>query len=61
MDGWKIKSDEWFVWYECSNCGSQPLRDDSGNELLSPFCPICGKPMKNAQFTEAASKAFILH
>ena len=61
MDGWKIRSDEWFVWYECSNCGSQPLRDDCGNEALTPFCPYCGKPMKNGQLTEAAAKVSILH
>ena len=31
---------------ECSNCGYQIFSE----ELMSPFCPWCGKPMINFKF-----------
>ena len=31
---------------ECSNCGYQIFSE----ELMSPFCPWCGKPMINYSF-----------
>ena len=34
-------------WYECSNCGKQPLKGKYGREVLSPFCPFCGAKMES--------------
>lgn len=34
-------------WYECSNCGKQPLKGKYGREVLSPFCPFCGARMES--------------
>ena len=34
-------------WYECSNCGKQPLKGKYGREVLSPFCPFCGSRMES--------------
>lgn len=33
-------------WYECSNCGMQPLKGRYGKEVLSQFCPACGVKME---------------
>lgn len=34
-------------WYECSECGKQPLKGKYGKEVLSPFCPFCGAKMED--------------
>ena len=36
-------------WYECSECGKQPLKGKYGKEVLSPFCPFCGAEMKEVE------------
>ena len=33
-------------WYECSECGQKPLRDEYWQEVLSDYCPNCGTRME---------------
>lgn len=43
-----IKVDHGYsYWYECSECGCEPLRSKwNGREVFSDFCPNCGADMK---------------
>ena len=34
-----------YYWYECSECGAKPPKDQWKNEWLSPYCPSCGAYM----------------
>ena len=36
-----------FYWYECSECGAKPPKDQWKNEWHSPYCPNCGARMEN--------------
>ena len=32
-----------YFWYECSECGGRPLRNEFNcEEVLSAYCPWCG-------------------
>ena len=35
-----------LYWYECSNCGDKPPRNEFGKEWFSPYCPNCGMKME---------------
>ena len=35
-----------YYWYECSECGAKPPKDQWKNEWHSPYCPSCGAYMK---------------
>ena len=37
-----------YYWYECSECGAKPPKDQWKNEWHSPYCPNCGAKMKGA-------------
>lgn len=43
-----IKVDNGYsYWYECSECGCEPLRSKwNGREVFSDFCPNCGADMR---------------
>ena len=32
-----------YYWYVCSNCGALPPKNQYGHEILSRYCPSCGK------------------
>ena len=38
--------------YNCSNCGGFALHRSDGTEVLSKFCPHCGKRMINSTMPE---------
>ena len=43
---WKRCEDYEIYWYECSNCGGEPLRNPMSNaDFLSDYCPHCGAKM----------------
>ena len=35
-----------YYWYECSECGARPPKDQWKNEWHSPYCPNCGARME---------------
>lgn len=49
------------VWFTCSECGNLASADN-GKDILTPFCPNCGKPMEiaNAGSTDNATPANLL-
>lgn len=46
----KNDKDKFMVFHTCSNCGQRALEKlvwiDEVEEVLSPFCPFCGKSMQ---------------
>lgn len=42
---WTRKENHMFYWYECSNCGNKPLRNEWEEEVFSSYCPYCGATM----------------
>ena len=42
---WVRKEDECTYWYECSECGEEPLRDGWTQRVFSRYCPNCGALM----------------
>jgi len=49
------------TWFTCSECGNLASADN-GKDILTPFCPNCGKPMEipNAGSTDNATPANLL-
>lgn len=43
---WEIHGNPIVEWY-CSNCKEAAILDEFGEDFLSPYCPFCGKKMKN--------------
>ena len=47
---WITKENGKVWWYECSCCGTRPLKSRWANEeTLSCYCPSCGARMKGEQ------------
>lgn len=38
-----------IAFYYCSECKEQAYADECGNDILSKYCPNCGKEMANGQ------------
>lgn len=36
-----------IAYHKCSKCHNQALCDENGNEVLTDFCPFCGKKLKH--------------
>lgn len=43
---WVKKHDNVCYWYECSECGEKPPKDQWKNQWLSSYCPNCGTLME---------------
>lgn len=43
---WVRKEDFQTYWYECSECGARPPRNQFGQETFSNYCPNCGCAMR---------------
>lgn len=43
---WVRKESETAYWFECSECGEEPLRDGYGRRKFSRHCPSCGALME---------------
>lgn len=44
---WIKNHDKRCWWYECSECGNEPLKNKwNGDDELSAFCPNCGADMR---------------
>lgn len=46
---WIKKESETTYWYECSECGEEPLRDGYGQRAFSRYCPNCGAHMDKGE------------
>ena len=46
---WIKKENETTYWYECSECGEEPLRDEYGRRAFSRYCPNCGALMDKGE------------
>ena len=42
---WNRHEDFEHCWYECSNCGGEPLRSIWGVTCFTEYCPYCGAKM----------------
>ena len=43
---WIMKEDKYYWWCECSECGSQPMKNRFNNlQERSNYCPNCGARM----------------
>ncbi len=42
---WKKCVEDGLYWFECSNCGKEPLYTRYKQEILSNYCPYCGALM----------------
>ena len=42
---WKKYVEDGVYWFECSNCGKEPLYTRYNQEILSNYCPYCGALM----------------
>lgn len=42
---WKKCVEDGLYWFECSNCGKEPLYTRYKQEILSHYCPYCGALM----------------
>ena len=46
---WEKKHDNVCYWYECSECGEKPPKDQWKNQWLSSYCPNCGAYMMDGE------------
>jgi hypothetical protein len=44
---WLKKDYGGFYWYECSECGTRPPKNQWKYQWLSPYCPYCGCAMED--------------
>lgn len=46
---WVKNHDNVCYWYECSECGEKPPKDQWKNQWLSSYCPNCGANMMDME------------
>lgn len=47
---WRKQNNEYSYWYECSECGCEPLWSRFYGEFdFSAFCPNCGAKMEEPE------------
>lgn len=42
---WKECVEDGLYWFECSNCGKEPLYTRYKQKILTDYCPYCGALM----------------
>jgi hypothetical protein len=43
---WIKKENKTTYWWECSECGEEPLKDGYERRAFSRYCPNCGAKME---------------